>query len=98
MKKILKFRFLLLAVWVIVTVSFTINQPNLNKILNQKGQATISENSPSKLATEMLNKMGTSKGDTAIFVFNDPKKISAVGMKDIQGGINKLSAVKLNLK
>jgi len=69
MKRMLKIRWVLLAVWVIVTISFTLNQPNLSKILNQKGQATISENSPSKIAGEMLNKMGTSKGDTAIFVF-----------------------------
>lgn len=98
MKKILKFRFLLLAVWVVVTIMFTVNQPNLNKILNQKGQATISNNSPSKIATEMLNKMGTSKGDTAIFVFNDSKKISNEGLKDIQGGLEKLSSRKSELK
>ncbi len=98
MRKILKIRWLLLAVWVIVTVSFTINQPDLNKILNQKGQATISDNSPSKVATEMLNKMGTSKGDTAIFVFNDPQKISDVGMKDIKSGMDKLSSRKSELK
>ena len=98
MKKILKFRWLLLAVWVVVTILFTINQPNLNKILNQKGQASISENSPSKVASEMLNKMGTSKGDTAIFVFNDSKKISEEGLKDIQRGIEKLSSRKSELK
>jgi len=98
MQKILKVRWFLLAIWVIVTILFTLNQPNLSKILNQKGQASISENSPSKLATEMLNKMGTSKGDTAIFVFNDSKKISKSGLKDIQTGIKKLSALKSELK
>jgi len=98
MKKILKVRWFLLSVWVIVTILFTVNQPNLNKILNQKGQASISENSPSKLATKMLNKMGTSKGDTAIFVFNDSKKISMAGLKDIQIGIEKLNSRKSELK
>ena len=98
MKRMLKIRWVLLAVWVIVTISFTMNQPNLSKILNQKGQATISENSPSKLAGEMLDKMGTSKGDTAIFVFNDPSKISEKGMKDIQKGLDKLSSLSAQLK
>ena len=98
MKKLLKLRWVLLAVWVIATVLFTLNQPNLKQILNQNGQASISENSPSKLASEMVNKMGTSKGDTAIFVFNDPKKISEEGMKDIQKGIDKLSSSKTELK
>lgn len=98
MKRMLKLRWILLVIWFVVTISFTMNQPNLNKILNQKGQATISENSPSKLATQMLNKMGTSKGDTAIFVFNDPNKISASGMKDIKSGIDKLSSRKAQLQ
>ena len=98
MKKLLKLRWVLLAVWVIATVLFTLNQPNLKQILNQNGQASISENSPSKLASEMVNKMGTSKGDTAIFVFNDPKKISEEGMKDIQKGIDKLTSNKADLK
>ena len=97
MRKILKIRWVLLVVWIVVTVLFVINQPDINKILNQKGQASISENSPSKVATEMLNKMGTSKGDTAIFVFNDSKKISKGGMKDIQKGIAKLRSRKSEL-
>ena len=84
MRKTLKFRWLLLAIWGIVTILFIVNQPNLNQILNEKGQASINENSPSRLASEMIDKMGTSKGDTAIFVFNDSNKISEEGMADIQ--------------
>ncbi|WP_160674902.1 MMPL family transporter [Clostridium sp. C8-1-8] len=98
MRKMLKFRWVLLALWAVATVLFTINQPNLKQILNQKGQASISEDSPSKLASEMINKMGTSKGDTAIFVFNDPNKISDDGMKDIEKGIDKLKDKKTELK
>jgi len=98
MRKMLKARWILLTVWIVVTILFTINQPNLNQILNQKGQASINEDSPSKLATEMLNKMGTSKGDTVIFVFNDSNKISEEGMKDIQKGIETLNEQKDDLK
>jgi len=98
MRKMLKHRWVLLTAWIIVTIIFTINQPNLKKILNQKGQATISENSPSKVATQMLNKMGTAKGDNALVVFYDPNKISAEGMTDIQKGIEQLRASKAKLK
>jgi len=98
MRKMLKLRWVLLVVWVIVTILFAVNQPNLKKILNQKGQATINENSPSKLASDMINKMGTSKGDTAIFVFNDPTKISDSGMKDIEKGLQNLKAQENSLK
>jgi len=100
LRNMLKTRWALfiMLVWVIATVLFTINQPNLKQILNQKGQAFISENSPSQLASQMLNKMGTAKGDTAIFVFNDSNKISQDGMKDIQKGIDKLRSRKTELK
>jgi RND superfamily putative drug exporter len=98
MRKMLKIRWVLLTVWLIATILFTINQPNLKQILNKKGQASISENSPSKLASEILNKMGTSKGDTAILVFNDSNKISEEGMKDIEKGIKKLNDLKAELK
>ena len=46
----------------------------------------------------MIDKMGTSKGDTAIFVFNDSNKISEEGMADIQKGLENLSALKDDLK
>ena len=98
MRKILKIRWVLLAVWVVLTILFAVNQPNLNQILNQKGQATISEDSPSKVATEMLNKMGTSKGDSAIFVFTDPNKISKTSMASIKNGIDNLRDRKAALK
>lgn len=100
MRIMLKMRWVLsiLLIWVIATVLFTLNQPNLKQILNQKGQASISENSPSKLASNMLDKMGTSKGDTAILVFHDSKKISETGMLDIQKGMEKLNSLKNELK
>lgn len=98
MRKMLKFRWVLLALWIIATVLFTINQPNLKQILNQKGQASISDDSPSKQASEMINKMGTSKGDTAIFVFTNPNKLTDDEMKDIEKGIQSLNDKKDALK
>ncbi len=61
MRKILKHRFSILLIWIIATIVFVINQPNFNAVLSQKGGATISENSPSVVAQEMINKMGDSK-------------------------------------
>lgn len=91
MKKMLKFRYILLAVWFVVTVLFVTHQPNLKKILNQKGQATISQDSPSLVAADMLNKMGKLKGDTVLFVFYDKNKLSADELGSIKGGIGELN-------
>ncbi len=98
MRKLLKIRWFLLVIWLIVTILFAVNQPNLKKVLDEKGQITIDEASPSKVASKILNKMSTSKGDTLIFVFNDEKKISDEGMKDIENGINNVRNNKDKLK
>lgn len=98
MQKMLKYRWGLLITWLIITVLFAVNQPNLKQIINQKGEATISDNEASKIASNMLDKMGTSKGESLLLVFNDDKKISADEMKDIEKGIKKLNENKENLK
>lgn len=98
MRKILKFRWVLLVLWLIVTILFTICQPNLKQILNQKGEVTLENDAPSKVASKMLEKMASSKGDSLILVFNDENKISDEEMKDIEKGIDELNANRDKLK
>jgi RND superfamily putative drug exporter len=98
MQKILKHRWVLLIVWIIVTILFTVNQPNLKQIINEKGEATIPNNEPSVIASQLLDKMGTSKGESLLLVFNDEKKLTEEEMKDIEKGINKLKENKEKLQ
>ncbi|ERI92580.1 MMPL family protein [Clostridiales bacterium oral taxon 876 str. F0540] len=98
MKKILKHSWILLIVWIVVTVLFGLNQPNLKQILNQKGEATISDNEPSKIASQMLDKMGNSKGESLLLVFNNEKKLSEDDMKAIETGIKNLNESKDKLQ
>ncbi|MDF2987597.1 MAG: MmpL protein [Eubacterium sp.] len=98
MRKILKYSWFLLAMWLVITVLFTINQPDLKQIVNQKGEATIPADAPSKTASKMLNKMGTSKGDTLLLVFYDEKKLTDEETKDIETGIAKLTENKEKLQ
>ena len=98
MQKMLKNRRILLIVWIVIAILFAANQPNLKQIINQKGEATIPKNEPSEIASQMIDKMGTSKGDSLLLVFNDNKKISDNEMKDIENGINKLNKNKDKLK
>lgn len=91
MQKLLKYRYLVLAIWIVVTVLFALNQPNLNQIINQKGEATISDSEPSVIAAEMLNKMGTSKGESMLLVFNNENQLSDSDMRVIETGITELN-------
>ena len=98
MRKILKYSWFILIVWLITTVLFTFNQPDLKQIVNQKGEATIPEDAPSKIAADMLNKMGTAKGDTLLFVFNDESQLTDEDTNDIKKGIERLSDEKAKLQ
>ncbi|MBI4857488.1 MAG: MMPL family transporter [Acetobacterium woodii] len=98
MQKLLKYRYLVLAIWIVVTILFAINQPNLKQIINQKGEATISDSEPSAIASEMLNKMGTSKGESMLLVFNNENQLSDNDMKAIETGIDELNAEREQLQ
>jgi len=98
MPKILKYRFLILAIWIVVAVLFVFNQPNLKEIINQKGEATISDSEPSSIATEMLNKMGNSSGNSILLVFNNENQLSDADMKAIEASISALNADKAQLQ
>lgn len=91
MQKILKYRWVLLVLWLAATVLFTINQPDLKQISNQKGETTISDDAPSKVAAEMLDKMSTSKGESILLVFTDEKGISAQENSEIEKAVDKLN-------
>ena len=91
MKNIIRFRYIILAVWVAVTVIFALNQPNLSSILGGKGEATLQEDSPSNVAQQMLDEMNSSNGDTLIAVFHNEDKLSTEDMASIQTGIEKLN-------
>jgi RND superfamily putative drug exporter len=90
MEKILKYRFLVLGLWIVLAVLFALNQPDLKQILNQKGEATIEDTEPSAVATQMLNQMGTASGDSLLLVFNNENQLSAVDQEAIATALNGL--------
>lgn len=97
MRTMIRFRYLLLAVWVAVTVIFVLNQPDISSILGGKGEATLQEDSPSNVAGKMLDEMDTSAGDTLIVVFHNENSLSTEDMDAISKGIDKLKANEDNL-
>ncbi|GFZ33873.1 membrane protein [Clostridium zeae] len=98
MQKILKHSWVLLVVWIVASVLFAVNQPDLKQILNQKGEATISKDEPSQVAAKMMDKLGKTKGSSLLLVFQDDKKLSEDEMKDIEKGIDKLNEEKEKLQ
>ncbi len=84
MQKIIKFRWPIVAIWIIASIILTFFMPNLNYIINERGNATIDKSYPSQQAQRMIDSMSDKKGDTGIFVFYDKDKLSQKDMENIK--------------
>ncbi|WP_256762240.1 MMPL family transporter [Cohnella sp. WQ 127256] len=90
MRTIIKWRWLILIIWLAATTLLTVFQPDVNAILHQRGQDPLSDNSPSKVASKLLSEMNQSKGMSNILIFHDKDKLSDEDMKQIASGISSL--------
>lgn len=91
MKKIIKCRFAIVAIWLLATSLLVAFQPDINSILRIRGQQTLSKNSPSVIADSILSKIDISKGSNDIIVFYDKNKISDNEMNQIGEGVKALT-------
>lgn len=90
-RRIIKGRWAIFAIWLIATIVLTVIQPDVNAILRQKGQEGTSKDSPSVIASSILKKMDTTKGTDNLIVFYDKNKISNDEMKGIGDVVKSLS-------
>lgn len=97
MRKILKMRWLILAIWIASLALSIIYSPDLNKVLRAKGQQYLSNDTPSVKADDMVKKMDKTLGDTNIIVFNSKDKLASSDMDSIEAGVNKIKNNKSSL-
>jgi putative drug exporter of the RND superfamily len=92
MKLIIKSRWAIFSVWLIAAVVLTIFQPNINTILQQRGQSPLTDSSPSVTADTILKKMEAAHGTDNLIVFYDQNKISDEEMKSIETAVKDITA------
>jgi len=90
MKHVIKWRWGILAAWLAATLLLTVFQPDVNAILRQRGQDPLTSDSPSKVASTILNKMNDAIGASNIIVFHDPDKLSDEALKRIESSFERL--------
>ncbi|MDT8717807.1 MMPL family transporter [Clostridium sp. 19966] len=90
MKKIIKLRWFMLAIWIAATAVAIIYTPDLNKVLRDKGQQTVSADNPSVIADNILKKMDKAPGNSDIIVFNSEDKLTDNRMEDIKKAVNEV--------
>ncbi|WP_026564401.1 MMPL family transporter [Bacillus sp. UNC41MFS5] len=97
MRKIIKGRWAIFSIWLIVTIVLTVIQPDINAILRQQGQQGTSSDSPSVKADTILKKMDTTEGVNNLIVFYDKNKISDDELKKIGEAVKSISDSKSEL-
>ncbi|HEY4600046.1 MAG TPA: MMPL family transporter [Cerasibacillus sp.] len=93
MKHVLRFRWLIIALWVIAATALFLLAPNLQELVREKGQITAPEDAPSQQANELLAQMTEdSDGDTssAVLVFHDKKGLSQTDIQAVEKAIDRL--------
>ncbi|CAM4077026.1 MMPL family transporter [Lederbergia lenta] len=99
MKSILRFRWLILAAWVIAAVILMINSPNMAELIREKGQLTVADGYPSKIASEIIEKHSSKEKGTEAFivVFHDDKELEKSQLSHIETTMGKLEKDKSRL-
>lgn len=97
MNKIIKLRWGILAVWIIAAIALTYFMPNLNYIINERGNATIDKSYPSQTAKELINSMSERKGNSGLLVFYSKEKLSSNAMDSIEATLKNLKAAQNEL-
>jgi putative drug exporter of the RND superfamily len=94
MKTIIKSRWLIIILWAVATIALTIFTPNLDQIIDQRGNMTMDQSYPSQAAQKMIDGMSTTKGNTGIFVFYDKNTLSDQDMNEIESALKDLKGDK----
>jgi len=93
MNRIIKWRWGLLALWLVATVLLAAFQPDINAILRQRGQNPLTADSPSVVAAGLLQELsGSTTGASNIIVFHNPDKLTDTDMSQIEQGIANITA------
>ncbi|EGD48491.1 MmpL domain-containing protein [Ruminiclostridium papyrosolvens DSM 2782] len=92
MKTIIKSRWAIFSIWLLATVLLTISQPDINSILQQRGQSPLPDNSPSVVADSIKKKMESSEGTNNLIVFYSQNGLSNEEMNRIDDTVKDITA------
>ena len=92
MKAIIKSRWIILAVWVVATVLLTLFMPDIDRIIDRRGNLELSKDNPSQQAQRLIDTMTGREGKTALLVFHDRNQLSEGTMDALKADLAKLSA------
>jgi len=97
MKKIIRLRWPLLIVWLVITVVLAAMQPDINAILHERGQNALAADSPSVVANQLIKEITNTEGTSDLIAFFNKDGLSEADMKSIEVGITSLKEKQVEL-
>lgn len=94
MKKMLKARWLILFVWIAITIVLMLITPSLSDMVREKGQLSVPDEYSSSRAAAILNEVSAASGNTnessIVLVFHNAEGLTAQDKEQIQTAISVL--------
>ncbi|MBD2846932.1 MMPL family transporter [Paenibacillus sp. IB182496] len=95
MKAILKFKWLIVAIWLAAAVGLFLSAPNMQELVREKGQITVPDGYSSTEAAELLRQLGEEEGGSSgelssVLVFHNPDGLTAAERAEAERGIRLL--------
>lgn len=101
MRTILKARWAVIAVWLVVAVVLFMTAPPMSDLVREKGQISVPAGYTSSKAAEIMKEVADAKGGETLhqvaLVFNKPEGLAAADTESIRKGVEQLAAKKDSL-
>lgn len=99
MRTVLRFRWLVLAAWIMGAIALMVFAPDMNQLVREKGQLTIADGYPSTIAADIMEKHSPKEKGTESFivVFHSAETFSKGQLSNIETTIDSLDRKKSEL-
>lgn len=101
MRLILRFRWVVLGLWIIAAAVLMFKAPDMEQLVRDKGQLAVADGYPSTIAADIIEKHASKEegAESFIAIFHDDKKLSKDQLGNIEQTITKMKQKesKLNL-
>ncbi|WP_199614109.1 MMPL/RND family transporter [Paenibacillus alkalitolerans] len=92
MRTVLRWRWAVLAAWLVAAAVLMVTAPNMEQLVRDKGQISVPDGSPSALAGNLLKEMngGTADEWSSALVFHNENNLTPSDKEEIKRGLQKL--------
>lgn len=90
MRQIVKWRWLVLALWLAAAAGLLVTSPNLSELVREHGQITVPDGYPSVIADELLKEVDDAGSASTILVFHRESGLTDADKEEVRNALERL--------